>query len=129
MTILPVSLDIRRISDPSGSVSDTIFHLWILPVPVPKVTSGRIRILYFMQIGVNCGPTAGPTSSLQLTQPRIGTAGQPHTTLRLYSIRASPRDTPFLTLYMTLYLPLHKDYILYVASHSNRLYLVRLVSG
>jgi hypothetical protein len=36
-------------------------------------------------------------------------------------LRASPKDTLFSTLYMTLYLPLHKYYILYIASHSNRL--------
>lgn len=36
-------------------------------------------------------------------------------------LRASPRDFLFLALYLTLYLFFHKDYIIYIASHSNRL--------
>jgi hypothetical protein len=32
-----------------------------------------------------------------------------------------PRNSLFFVFYLTLYLSLYKDYILYVASHSNRL--------
>jgi hypothetical protein len=36
-------------------------------------------------------------------------------------VRASPRNSLFLALYLTLYLPFHKDYTLNVASRSNKL--------
>jgi hypothetical protein len=38
-------------------------------------------------------------------------------------VRASPRDFLFFTLYLTLYLSFHKDYIIYVASYYNRLFI------
>jgi hypothetical protein len=38
-------------------------------------------------------------------------------------VRASSRDASFLALYLTIYLTFHKNYTLYVASHSNRLFI------
>jgi hypothetical protein len=35
--------------------------------------------------------------------------------------KASSSDSSFLALYLTLYLPFHKDYTLYIAYHSNKL--------
>ena len=47
IAILPAGSDIRRISDPSGSVLGTNLYPRVLPHTRPVIKLGRVRILFF----------------------------------------------------------------------------------